>query len=107
MEQALFETGDICRTRHGGNVASEKANARVRKNTDNAAILTIFKRRFQMSSADLEVELGRPKNKWSGRLTWLKQHGYIYDTGSRDAEGCSVLRITQKGIEVFDTELKN
>lgn len=99
MNRGLFETGDITARKHGNHRSSSIANDRVQKNTDNALILAIFKRKFQTTSAELEIELGRPKNKFSGRLTFLKKHGYIYDTGSRDAEGCSLLRITKKGIE--------
>lgn len=102
MEPSLFtETGDICRKRHGGNIASERANARVRKNTDNAAILTIFKRRYRLTSKEIGSELGtveqpRPLNTFSGRLTWLLKHGFIRDTGTIAPDNCRILEWTGK-----------
>lgn len=99
--RTLFETGDICRKRHGGNAASSAANARVRKNTDNAKILAIFKRRFRLTSKEVAVELGtaenpRPLNQFSGRLTWLLDKGFIRDTGMMATDGCRILEWTGK-----------
>lgn len=94
----LDERGDITSRKHGGNVASTLANARVRKGTDNAKVLAFWKRRFQATSADYEAFSGNPKNQFSGRITFLLKNGFLEDTGRLAADGCRLLRITQKGL---------
>lgn len=84
---------DVCRHKHGGNQRSEEANKRLDpwKPSARRTIAELIEARGNkgMTSAELEVALKRPKNRFSGRISELKSAGVLFVRGSRD--GCDVL----------------
>jgi hypothetical protein len=84
---------DICIRRHHGNANSEEANRRSAPfhESDEARIEKIIHAQGSRgaTSAELEVLLGKAKNKFSGRLTALKANNKVRALGERD--GCAVL----------------
>jgi hypothetical protein len=97
MNIPLFETGDICAPRHRGNQASREANKRVDKLTDNRRVLDIIKRRIRTHSKEIAAIMNKPLNAISGRIAYLKEHGYIRERNDLPRrDGCMTLEWTGK-----------
>lgn len=84
---------DITRRKHHGNERSEDANARLDcwKPSARQTIVELIaaKGAVGMTSEELEMALGKAKNKFSGRLSELKLAQVLYVRGTRN--GCDVL----------------
>lgn len=94
MNQMTF--ADITYNRHGGNVNSTIANAKVSKEKDREAVLDFVKLYSDRNGVTLKEVCsmwGRSPNQISGRFTELKADGLIRVSGRRD--GCGIYFISQ------------
>lgn len=89
---------DICISRHRDSVASNEANARLRtsKSQDRAAVWALAVKLGEFTSKELAVQLDKPLNAISGRISELKSLGLIRETEYRRS-GCAVLRAVRNG----------
>lgn len=70
---------DICRRKHGGAETSVEADKAVKKEADQKLILGYITaaKAFGMTLDELSIQLDRPPNRISGRLTELRMNGQI------------------------------
>lgn len=99
MRAAPFTThDDITVSRHRDSKASVEANARIRtsKSQDRAAVWALAVSLGEFTSKELAVQLDKPLNSISGRISELKAAGLIRETEYRRG-GCAVLRAARNG----------
>jgi hypothetical protein len=79
--------------RHGGNEHSNEAWKNVEPFAGSVRSwiehFILGRGSFGATSAEIEIELRRAKNRFSGRITQLKAEGKIVEQGTRD--GCGIL----------------
>ena len=99
MRTSTFTThDDVCISRHRDSPASIEANERIRnsKSADRAAVWDLASRLADFTSKELAVQLDKPLNSISGRISELKAAGLIRETEYR-RDRCAVLVAVRKG----------